>query len=165
MSADNPSPRASRADRSAAADNEGAETLKRAGEGAGAVGAECLTMCSDQFTAALESATRLSQFTSGIGKACFDNYSAAFADMTEIGREALTCRSPADLVNLQKKSIESASRALEAGGKLSLELFGALSQALQPLLARTLDTPERLFRAIADGDTSDSADLNLRDVA
>jgi hypothetical protein len=145
--------------------NEGAETAKRVGESAGLVGAECLTLCSDTLSAVVDSASRSSQVLAGIGLSCFENYSACVAEMSEIGREAVTCRSPADVVNVQKKAMESVSRSLEASGKLYLEMFGAWSKAYQPLLARTMDAPERLFRAVADGDLRDVADLSLREVA
>ena len=168
MPADTASPRTPRHARPAPevdVANEGAETAKRVGESAGQVGAECVSMCSDTMAAALDTATRTSQVLAGIGLSCFENYSASVAEMSEIGREAVTCRSPADVVNVQKKAMESVTRNLAAGGKLYVEMFGAWSKAFQPLLARTMDAPERLFRAVADGDLRDIADLTVREVA
>ncbi len=168
MAADTASPRQTRSTRAAPqieTVNEGAETAKRVGESAGQVGAECLTMCSDAISAAVDSATRTSEVIASLSKSCFDNYSATVAEMTEIGREAMTCRSPSDLVNLQQKTMASLTRSLDTSGKLYAEMFGAWSKAFQPLLLRTMDGPERLFRAVADGDTRDVADLVLREVA
>lgn len=145
--------------------HEGAETVQRVGESTGKIGAECLTMCSDTVAAAVDTASRTSQVLAGIGLSCFENYSASVAEMAEIGREAVTCRSPADVVNVQKRAMESVTRSLEAGSKLYVEMFGVWSTAFQPLLARTIDAPERLFRAVADGDLRDVANVTRREVA
>lgn len=150
MAVDTVASHAASALRESAALNEGAETLKNATDSLNRVTGECTAMCTDTMAAAMESGARTSQLMSELAKSYMEVCGASAVTMAEIGRESFTCRSPADIVALQKKAVQSFTETFAESNKVYGHIFATWSKAFEPLVARVADGPERLFSAMAD---------------
>jgi len=126
------------------------QTIKRSGESLDHIARETMACCNDTFSAAVKSGVETSQLLSEATRTYFEACAGSAASAMQLARDSLACRSPADMLTLQKKTYESASALAEASVKLSSDLYAAWSKAVQPTLAQATDTPERMFRAFAD---------------
>lgn len=130
--------------------DEASQTLKRTGEAVNQMTGEALSCCSDTLAAALQAGTEASMLMSELSRAFLETCSATSLTFAEIMRESLACRTPADLALLQDKGMNALNGTLEASTKHYNDMFSAYSRALEPLMARAANAPERMFRAIAD---------------
>ncbi len=130
--------------------DEGMATLKQTGDSLNRVAGECMAICSDNMATAVESGTLAANLASQMGKVWMDAASCVATNMAEIGREAATCRTPADFVTVQKKAIDSMVETMTAANQMYSRIFATFGKAVDPLVARAADGPERMFRAFAD---------------
>jgi len=130
--------------------NEGVSTLREAGESANHIAAEYAAMCSDSLAATLQSGTQVANMLNEISRTYADACACTASTLAEIARESVTCRSPNDVVALQKKSMDGMNAIVEATFRVHGGLFAAWSKAMEPVVARLSDAPERIFRAVAD---------------
>ncbi len=130
--------------------NEGIATFKEASESANHIAGEYTSMCSDTFATALQSGTQVASMMTDVGRAYADAFACYTTTLAEIARESMTCRTPADVVALQKKSMDGLNTMVEASAKVYGGMFAAWSKAAEPIVARISDAPERLFRAVAE---------------
>ena len=130
--------------------NEGVDTVKEVSESANHIAGEYTSMCSDTFAAALQSSSQVAQMMSDIGRTYADACACCVSTMAEISRDSMACRNPADMVALQKKSMDGFHAMFEVSAKVYGGIFAAWSKAAEPLVARMSDAPERMFRSVAD---------------
>ncbi len=126
------------------------QTIKRSGESLDHIARETMSCCSDTVTAAVNSGVEASQFLTEVTRSYLEACAGSAMSAMQLARESTACRTPADVLALQKKGYESVSALAEASVKLSSDFYAAWSKALQPALARVTDAPERMFRAFAD---------------
>jgi hypothetical protein len=130
--------------------DEGTTTISQAKDGAARIGAAFLAVGSDNLAAAIEANALCGRLVTDMTKSGIDAVSNAAATYASLGRECLTCRTPADVIEFQKKAMEGATQTYVAATKLFSDLFESYSAAFEPLLSRSADGPERVFRAFAD---------------
>ncbi len=130
--------------------DEGTTTLAQANDGAARIGAAFLAVGSDNLAAAIEANALCGRLVTDMTKSSIDAVSNAAVTYAGLGREYLTCRTPADVIEFQKKAMEGATQTYVAATKLFSDLFESYSTAFEPLMARSADGPERMFRAFAD---------------
>lgn len=130
--------------------DEGTTTLVQANDGAARIGAAFLTVGSDNLAAAIEANALCGRLITDMTKSSIDAVSNAAVTYAGLGRECLTCRTPADVIEFQKKAMEGITQTYVAATKLYSDLFESYSAAFEPLMARSADGPERVFRAFAD---------------
>lgn len=130
--------------------DEASQTLKRTRDSLNRIANEAAACCSDTMSAAIESGAEASRRMQEVGGSIFTSYMGAVTTFTDLGRDTLTCRTPADAAALQKKTFEAFTATMDASSKFYDSLFNAWSQSMTPVVARAADTPERMFRAIAD---------------
>ena len=111
---------------------------------------ECLAINSDSLASAMASSSEVARLASEFGKSYMDVCGLAMGNFTAVSRQAMTCRTPEDLFRLQRKTFEGVGSTMEAVNKMYAGLFHAYSKALEPVISRVADGPERLFRAVAD---------------
>ena len=129
---------------------EGAATLTQTSDSLKRIGAACMTVGSDNMAALTEAGTLAGRLMTDMTKSYIDAISYAAVTYAGLGRDCLTCRTPADVVEFQKKALEGFTETYEASSKVYSNLFEAFSTAFEPLMARAADGPERMFRAFAD---------------
>jgi hypothetical protein len=129
---------------------EGAATFVQASDGLKRMGAACMTVGSDNIAALTEAGALAGRLMTDMTKSYIDAVSYAAVTYAGLGRDCLTCRTPADVVEFQKKALEGFTETYEASSKVCSNLFEAFSTAFEPLMARAADGPERMFRAFAD---------------
>ncbi|MGN6208506.1 hypothetical protein [Asticcacaulis sp.] len=129
---------------------EGAATFVQASDGLKRIGAACMTVGSDNIAALTEAGALAGRLMTDMTKSYIDAVSYAAVTYAGLGRDCLTCRTPADVVEFQKKALEGFTETYEASSKVYSNLFEAFSTAFEPLMARAADGPERMFRAFAD---------------
>jgi len=131
-------------------ETEGLATIREASESANHIAGEYAAMCSDTLAATLQSGTQVAHMLTDVGRTYADACACTASTLAEIARESVTCRSPNDVVALQKKSMDGLNAIVEATSRVYGGLFAAWSKAMEPVVARMSDAPERLFRAAAD---------------
>lgn len=109
----------------------------------------CMSVCSDNLEAALESGSRTSHLAADMGRSYIDVCSAFAVEMSEIARESLTCRSPSDVMALQDKALDVLGTTFDASRKVYGDLFAGYNRALEPVFERAMGGPERMLQAIA----------------
>lgn len=129
---------------------EGAATFVQASDGLKRISAACMTVGSDNIAALTEAGALAGRLMTDMTKSYIDAVSYAAVTYAGLGRDCLTCRTPADVVEFQKKALEGFTETYEASSKVYSNLFEAFSTAFEPLMARAADGPERMFRAFAD---------------
>ncbi len=130
--------------------DEAMATLKQGTDAFGQVANECAAIYTGDIAAAIETGTQGAKLMTELTKSYFDTCSASATTLAEVGREAMTCRTPADFLELQKRASAGLNASIEATGKLYGGLFECWSKAFDPFVARVADGPQRLFRAFAD---------------
>jgi hypothetical protein len=130
--------------------DESVATLNQANESLSRIGGAYMAVSSDNMAALIEAATLSGRLATDMTKSYVDAMSLAAVNYAGLGRDCLTCRTPADVVELQKKAMEGFNESCEAVNKVYSNLFETFSAAFQPLMARSADGPERMFRAFAD---------------
>ena len=157
MSADTASPNSS-ASRPAEANtfsdgriaDEAIATLKQGSDALSQVANECAAIYTGDIAAAIESGTQGAKLMSELSKSYFDTCMASATTLAEVAREAMTCRTPTDFLELQKRAAAGLNASVEATGKLYGGLFECWSKAFDPFVSRVADGPQKLFRAFAD---------------
>ncbi|MGN6363466.1 hypothetical protein [Asticcacaulis taihuensis] len=129
---------------------EGAATFVQASDGLKRMGAACMAVGSDNIAALTEAGALAGRLMTDMTRSYIDAVSYAAVTYAGLGRDCLTCRTPADVVEFQKKALEGFTETYEASSKVYSNLFEAFSTAFEPLMARAADGPERMFRAFAD---------------
>jgi hypothetical protein len=130
--------------------DEAIQTLKRTSDSVQHIAGEGLAAYTDTLATLMQTGSQTSKLIMAMNKSYMDACSAVMINMAEIARECMTCRTPADVVDLQKKAMETMTDTVTSTGKLYSDTFTAFSSAVEPLVARTSDVPERMFRALAD---------------
>ena len=129
---------------------EGAATLTQTSDSLKRIGATCMTVGSDNIAALTEAGALAGRLMTDMTRSYIDAVSYTAVTYVGLGRDCLTCRTPADVVEFQKKALEGFTETYEASSKVYSNLFEAFSTAFEPLMARAADGPERMFRAFAD---------------
>lgn len=129
---------------------EGSTTLSQANDSLQRIGAACLTVGSDHMAVLTETGALTGRLMTDIIKSYIDTLNYAAVTCAALGRDSLTCRTPADVVEFQKRALEGFTETYEASSKVYSHLFENVSAAFEPLMVRAADGPERLFRAFAD---------------
>lgn len=130
--------------------DERTATLTQTTDGLKRAGAAYMAVGSDNMSAIVEANGLMLKLMTDLARSQTDALSHAAVTYAGLGRDCLTCRTPADVVELQKKAVDSLRSTYDAAGQVYTNLFGAFSNAMQPLIARSADGPERMFRAFAD---------------
>jgi hypothetical protein len=130
--------------------HETTETAKRASDSLNQIASECAAICSDDIAAAIETSSQSAKLFTELSRAYVEACTASAQTYVEIGREAMSCRTPADVVRLQKRAMEGLNESAEATARIYSGVFETWSKAMDPFVARITDGPQRLFRAFAE---------------
>ncbi len=130
--------------------DETTETVKRAGDSLNQIASEYAAICSDDIAAAIAAGSQGAKLFTELTRAYAEAVTASAQTCVEFGREAMSCRTPADIVTLQKRAVESLSESAEATARIYSGVFETWSKAVDPFVVRVADGPQRLFRAFAD---------------
>jgi hypothetical protein len=130
--------------------DEALATLKQGSDAFSQVANECAAIYTGDIAAAIETGTQSAKLMTELTKSYFDTCAASATTIAEVSREAMTCRTPADFLELQKRATASLNASVEATGKLYAGLFEYWSKAFDPFVSRVADGPQRLFRAFAE---------------
>jgi len=136
--------------KTADASDEITQTINRSGESLDHIARETLSCCADTLTAAMNSGSETSHMLSAVTHAYVDACTRSATAVMDLARDGAACRTPADVLALQKKGFEATNTMFEASTKLCSDLYDAWSKSMMPVLARATDVPERMFRAVAD---------------
>lgn len=139
-----------RPDGAANLSEEGAATFTQANDSLQRIGGAYMAISSDNMAALTEAGAQAGRLMTDMTKSYIDALSYAAVTYAGLGRDCLTCRTPADVVEFQKKAMEGFTETYEAVSKVYSNLFESFSTAFEPLMARSADGPERMFRAFAD---------------
>lgn len=130
--------------------DEGTTTLAQTNNSLNHIGGAYVAVTSDNMAAMIEAGALAGRLVTDMTKSYIDAISYAAVTYAGLGRDCLTCRTPADLVEFQKKAIEGFTETCESARKTYSNLFEGFSTAFEPLMRRSANGPERLFRAFAD---------------
>jgi hypothetical protein len=130
--------------------DEGVATLIQAKDSLNRVGGAFIAVTSNSLTAMFETGTLVGRLMTEMSKNYMDSINYTAITYAGLGRDCLACRTSADVVDLQKKAIEAFTETYESASKVYSDLFEAFSTAFEPLMVRSADAPERMFRAFAD---------------
>jgi hypothetical protein len=136
--------------KTADASDEMTQTINRSGEALDHIARETLSCCTDTLAAAMNSGSETSHLLSAVTRAYMDACTRSATTVMDLARDGMTCKTPADVLAVQKKGFEATHTMFEASTKLCSDLYDAWSQSLVPVLTRATDVPERMFRAVAD---------------
>ncbi|MGN6423215.1 MAG: hypothetical protein ACTHLA_07900 [Asticcacaulis sp.] len=124
--------------------------LSGANESVNHITGEAMSCLSDNLNAAMESANQASRSVSEISKSYLDSFNGVMNSWNELAREGAACKTPEELIALQKKGFDPFKTFVEASFRFYGDLFSAYVSAVQPMLTRSAESPQRLLRAMAD---------------
>lgn len=130
--------------------DEATATLAQTSNSLNRIGSAYVAVSSDNMAAMIEAGALAGRLMTDMTKSYIDALSYAAVTYAGLGRDCLTYRTPSDLVAFQKKAIEGFTETCESASKTYNNLFEGFSTAFEPLMRRSADRPEQLFRAFAD---------------
>lgn len=124
--------------------------LSGANDSVNRITGETMKCLSDNLHTAMESANQASRSISEVSRSYLDSFSKVMNSWNELARESAACKTPEDLIDLQKKSVDPIKTFVETSFRYYGDLFSAYVSAFQPMLTRSVESPQRLLRAMAD---------------
>ncbi|EGF90026.1 hypothetical protein ABI_44530 [Asticcacaulis biprosthecium C19] len=126
------------------------ETIGRASDSLNQMSGECLALYADGLAATMAASDETSRRIDDIRKSSTEACLASVGRFTALSRDTLMCRTLADALTLQQRSLENLTDSVADASRIYCGLFEAWSHAVDPIVARAALGPQRLFRAFAD---------------
>lgn len=151
MSADTISPRRSKTATDTVQPTDALKTtLAEAKESISHMSGESLAMAKDGLAATLACSAELTRLAGDFNKTQMEMWRGSAETFASVSRDAFSCRTPDDMLALQKRVSEQMAATMEATRKAYGGLFEGYAKAMEPFVASTAFAPQRLFRAMAD---------------
>jgi phasin family protein len=114
------------------------------------VAGELAGICSENINACVESGSKAFPILQEVTTEIMESCNRSFSESAEIAREAFSCRTINDMVELQNRAVQQAfDNYFNTTNKLCSMLFDSCTEALEPLHERTSVASEQIRKALA----------------
>ncbi len=129
---------------------EGAANMSKSADMASKAMYEMITIGRDNLEACLECSATFSNLAKTMSQEVSDYMSRTFSDQVELSKEAFSCRTLNDMIELQNKVVkQSIDSYFNECMKLYNMVFECASEAVEPINQRISDATEQMSRVLA----------------
>lgn len=129
---------------------ENMENMLHVADDISRVAAECKVICNDNVGALVESGNAATQLFRNMSNEIVKNSNHTFSELAQISKEAFTCRTIHDMIELQNKTIRQMSdNYFNTTSKLCGLLFDSCDESRELLDKRTSTATEQFCQALA----------------
>jgi hypothetical protein len=129
---------------------ESAQNFARSADMATKALVECIGISRDNIDAAMECGNITAEMAKTVSQEAYEYCNRAFSDCVELSKEAFTCRTINDMVELQNRAFRQwMDSCFGECAKMSNLMFEYASDAIEPINERVADSTEQMSKVFA----------------